>query len=346
MINSQKKQSGFIVLMGMLMLVLGASVWFGTLGTLKSDEMKIVRDQQYKEELRLIKQRMLNYAVLQPELFSAMTDEPGPGYFPCPDLNGDGVVQNVSGLNETSCGTHDPSSVDQLVVYGMVPYKFTNRNFVLIDSDLDNRVYWYAVDARFVNNSQVFTSSANNRFSGLNVSLPTEVAQNVTAGNSAPIFLDGEDQIVMVLFYAGEALADKNQTRPSSNITDYLEQPSIVEGDAVAFNSIGANPDTFNDYVIAITRGEWEAAVLARVSQDNNSDGVPDLCDEDLDGSGSFTTLDTEVNHWFNNCVAQSLAGSGILDPTQVGCVEDTSAPNDILNGQNWRSIICPVAFQ
>lgn len=317
-VKEARRQSGFIILMGMLLLVLGAGVWFGTLGNLKSNTLKIQHNIKFHEQLKLIKQRMINYAVLHPEIYSDATAEPGPGYFPCPDLNGDGSAAS-------SCGS--PGSEDQLFVYGMVPYRIGGRDFTFIDSDLDNRMFWYAVDARFVNNSQVYTSYLNNRFAELNTNLSNEVVDK-DSNLTSPFTLDGRDEIVMVLFYAGEAIG--NQVRPlTPSYTDYdefLEQVAITDGLTVEFKSVDVAND-FNDYVIAITRAEWEAAMLSRVSHDADEDGSADFCS---------ALVSTDV-HWFNECVYNSPSNA-----PGFSCTYDAAAANDNIAGQNWRGIVCP----
>lgn len=328
---SQHNQQGFIILMGMLMLVLGASVWFGTLGTLKSTNLKLEREAKAQEQLYKIKQRMLQFAALHPEIYGDATFEPGPGYFPCPDLTGDGSMAG-------SCGTL--GGVDQLFVYGMVPYKIGTRNFTFLDSEFDNRLYWFAVDARYVYRSGQYTSysSSNWRFAELNTELPREVSP-ASGPDVVPLTLNNREQIVMVLFYADLPLS--HQVRPLSNdssyavdnVNEYLEQTdivagifnNIVQGAPLDFVSTGG-VDVFNDQVIAITKREWAAAVMTRVARDSDSDGNPDLC---------TAVADTDI-HWFNDCVYNSSANG-----PSYSCTLDTSAASDNLAGQGWRGIVC-----
>ena len=310
--SQASNQSGFVVLLGMLMLVLGASVWFATAGSIRSDTMSIAQNTQHIDQLHRIKQKMLTYAVLHPEIYSDATVVPGPGYFPCPDADADGAP-------DTGCG--DVGGVDALFLLGRVPYKISSRNFSFIDSNLDNEKFWYAVDARFVASSSIYAFEASQRFAPLNIDTPKEV---VAAGglNVAPITLDGKDEIVMVLFYAGESLS--TQSRPSLQSADYLEQPALNPGYKTDFVSTGANENVFNDYVISITRAEWQSAVLSRVSQDvSPEDQVPDLC---------ANIVDTDAS-WFNDCNYNSASRPVYVCP---------GTTDDNLAGQGWRAIICP----
>lgn len=306
-------QSGFVVLLGMLMLVLGASVWFATAGSIRSDSMSIAKSDRYIDQLHQIKQKMLAYTVLHPEIYSDATDVPGPGYFPCPDADGDGAA-------DTGCG--NVTGDDALFLLGRVPYKISSRNFTFIDSNFDNEKFWYAVDSRFVASSSIYAFGTSQRFGPLNVNTPTEVPDE-SGPDVAPMTLDGKDEIVMILFYAGDALS--SQSRPSIQYSDYLEQAALNPGNATNFVSTGANENVFNDYVITITRAEWKSAVLSRVSQDiSPEDHVPDLC---------VNILVTDVS-WFNEC--------NYLHPTNRPVYECIGTTADNLAGQGWREIVCP----
>jgi hypothetical protein len=299
--------------MGMLMLVLGASVWFATAGSIHSDTMSITQGSDEVEQLQRIKQKMLAYAVLHPEIYSdASNDIPGPGYFPCPDADADGAP-------DTGCG--DVAGTDGLFLLGRVPYKISSRNFSFIDSNFNNEKFWYAVDSRFVASSSIYAFGTSQRFAPLNVNTPTEVVP-ASGSDIAPLTLDGKDEIVMILFYAGDALS--SQGRPSLQYSDYLEQDALNPGYPTNFVSTGANESVFNDYVISITRAEWQAAVLSRVSLDvSPEDQVPDLC---------VNILDTDVS-WFNECNYNSASRPVYTCPGVTA---------DNLAGQGWRGIICP----
>lgn len=326
MASVNQKQSGFIVLMGILLLVLGAGIWFGSLGSLKSNQLKLQKDQVFQAQLNVIKQRLLQYAVLHPEIYSdndLTTEEPGVGYLPCPDINGDGEA-------DAQCGS---ATNDQLFVIGLVPQKISSKRFSFLDSDLNNRLFWYAVDARFVQNSQVYQTPANNRFAGLNVTLPNQVPDPFNPGSLiTPITLNNQDDIVAVIFYANQPLAGQNPN-DLTNYSNFIEQPIVADGNAINFTSSGDNPDTFNDSVISITRSEWEDVVLRRVTADRNNDGIADLC------VAPETT--TNNQHWFNACSFRP--GAGIpARASEVGCAENPDLGlADNYSGQNWREMLC-----
>ena len=128
-VSPVKKQSGFIVLTIMLMLVLGATVFFGTAEMLRSTSMQIESQQSQIEQLHRVKGKMLSFAALFPEIY-ASDGQPGPGYFPCPDEDFDGNMEPNCGINA--------AGDQQLFVWGNVPYKIQARNFAFLDSDWMN----------------------------------------------------------------------------------------------------------------------------------------------------------------------------------------------------------------
>lgn len=307
------KQEGFMILMILMMLTVGAAVWFGTYGEIRTNSMKIESDDRNLLELQSIKNRMLAYAVLHPEIYADESIIPGVGYFPCPDTDGDGV-------SNTPCGF--TSGVNQLFVLGRVPEEIPNHFFSFIDSEVDSSLYWMAVDARLVNDHGFYQFTTAKRLAPVNTNLDAQVKDQ---GNHdvPPFLVDGKDDIVMALFYAGPALS--GQSRSSNNVSDYLEQPTVTNGYNIDFQSVGANNDVFNDYVITITRAEWEAAILSRISQDLvPQDGTPDLCNLVTDGT----------ENWFNEC--------SYTNPVSRPVFTCDGTAYDNLAGQNWRSIVCP----
>ena len=314
------KQSGFVILMALLVLVLGAALWFGSTGNVGSEKMKDVKQKAYIADLERVKERMLTYAILNPELFDRSTevplftdnDLPGPGYFPCPDVDGD---------SDSDTG-NDCTISGNLYAMGWVPQKVVARNFSFLPSEqeLENKRFWFATDARFLVDGQ-YAYGGSKRFAPLNINTPALVdptgasfcdEEPVSANCVPPLSLDGKEDIVMVLFYAGEPNpSEQNRTLhspalflASDEIGQYLEQPSLaIPPNSVnhtqtgVFVSQDSGAGFFNDYAIAITREEWNAAVLSRVAKDVDGDSIPDLC----------TLVDPDItvnekNSWFNKC--------------------------------------------
>ncbi|MDG6774552.1 hypothetical protein QCB45_09425 [Thiomicrorhabdus sp. ZW0627] len=306
-------QKGFMVLMILMMLALGTAVWFGTLGEIRSNSMKLESEDRNLSQLKAIKDRMLAYAILHPEIYSDESVVSGVGYFPCPDTDNDGNPNEPCGY---------VSGTNQLYVIGRVPTRIANHFFSFIDSSVDSSRYWFAVDSRLVNSHSFYQFNSASRIPEINTTLTHEV-KDLSNKDVPPLLVDGKDDIVMALFYAGAPLA--GQSRPSNNIADYLEQPSSTLGYNINFQSIGVNPNTFNDYVITITRNEWEAAILSRVTQDTfPQDGTPDLCNSITDNT----------EHWFNECAYTNPVNRPIF------ACNGTALNN--LGGQGWRNIVCP----
>ncbi|MBO1926255.1 hypothetical protein J3998_01590 [Thiomicrorhabdus sp. 6S2-11] len=311
--KQQRNQHGFMFLLVSLMLVIGAAAWFTNIGKQQASSMKVESEDRNLLQLQKIKQKMLAYSILTPEIYADQSPIPGLGYFPCPDKDGDGNVDEPCGYE---------SAVNQTFVYGRVPREITGHFFSFIDADIDQDRFWYAVDARLVSSHGLYQFAGNQRFSNVNPDMENEVKDN-SNHDVPPLLLDGKTEIVMVLFYAGNALSGQN--RPSNQVDDYLEQPTEIIGQNIDFTSAGSSGTSFNDYVLSITRSEWEAAILSRASQDNNPpDAVPDLC----------VSLNDNAQHWFNECAYTNTATRPIYQ------CDETSFDN--LTGQNWRSLICP----
>jgi len=143
---------------------------------------------------------------------------------------------------------------------------------------------------------------------------------------------------VAVLFYAGDPINGQVRAAipvpPPLNVNQYLEQTNAVAGPGVqaVFESVG-DPNTFNDYVITITRQEWDAAMLSRVAIDANpADGVPDLCNVPNDPAIE------DAQSWFNECRSLGFNNINPCTPRDVVAGEVNN-----LEGQGWRLALgCP----
>lgn len=308
-----QKQKGIIVLLWLLALVLGSAIWFGSIGGFRSEAMQMSIQQSHVAQLKQIKEKLLTYAIFQPEIFRTDTsgnmnddDEiPGPGYFPCPDIDNDGV-------SDAPCGT------GVSYVLGRVPIQISSRQFNFIsDPNIANR-FWYAVDSRFVVENLDYNNFGGEpfkRYAPLNINDPASPLASLSVDDAA------NNNIVLVLFYAGEPI--NGQVRSSASVDEYLElENSDADGD---FISTFTDATQFNDVVLTITREEWNAAMLSRVSSDVDEDFVPDLCTT-APAAGSA--------HWFNDCV--NIYGN------DGHCPYDAFATDNQV-GQGWRTELgCP----
>lgn len=358
------RQSGFMLLMSLLVIVLGASAWFGFVGAAKMDEMKTDDQSEHIKKLHEIKERMLAYAVLTPEIYenTSNTSNPGPGYFPCPDITGDG---------ESDPG-NQCTRINHLYVLGWVPQRIIDRNFYFLSTNqpVESKRYWYAVDTRFMISGQRYRyGSSPGRYAPLNINMPSLV--NFKRGPICdenldplllasdcvpPLTLDGKGDIVMIIFYAGEPINPfrRFDWQAMNLVSQYLEQPSLgvvpsfyvghlgTTGEAV---SKGSGDEFFNDVMVTITREEWNAAMLNRVAKDvldknglPTPDGVPDLC--------YISDSNVEVNDknsWFEEC---RVLGSTFYPCTDINTLITASTPNPVANieGQGWRQALgCPL---
>lgn len=354
------EQSGFVILMGLLIVVLGSAAWYASVGGGKTEEMRSELQVDHFLSLEQVKERMFTYALLNPEIFdNGDVSNPGPGYFPCPDISGNG---------ESDTG-EDCSRSSSLYGIGWVPQKISSKHFSFLPTNqwVDNKRYWFAVDTRFmVDGSKYSYGMISNRFAPLTIDTPSLVdttgASNcdvppVSATCVAPLTLDGKGDIVMVLFYAGDSLAEKHQEKRRADsksallkIEYYLEQPSMsvpASSDGLPavsghFISEGNGDDKFNDRVIAITREEWNAVMLSRVAKDENGNLVPDLCEIDLDVENNTK------GSWFDDCRHSGSAPpypcTNISMGMGMGMGMGSLSPVVNLEGQGWRTALgCPL---
>lgn len=336
--SEKKAQRGFILMMMLVLMVLGAAVYFGNYAKNYAFSHRSQADQKTISQLNSVKQQLLSYAVFQPEIFQsdlvantvtniAISDIPSPGYFPCPDDDGDG---RLSG-GETQCGNPRVAGDNTTGFdYGFLPVRFSTRNFYL--KDVDARQFYYVVDDRFVNNSNRYNSATTHRYAPLNSTLTPAEAPDAgnppgLADNTLPwLQINGQGNYVVLIIAPGAVqtfpdgtVQDRTQAGSAqARIGDYLDMRfdgngnKIDDGNAAAnrffYTGQQANP-TVNDVVIGITFNEWKTAVEARIKVQKSV-----LC-----------SLAPGVAHWFNDY-------NGVTNPSGSGW------RSQLINGQ----AVCP----
>jgi len=176
--------------------------------------------------LREAKEALIAYAVLYSDYYAGAGA--GPGYLPCPDSNG-------NGLENAPCGSNSLGRLPTLITLPSgSDYPFSDYN-----DDIDERFWYSPADVFRRNPPAVLNTSA-----------------------LSAITLNAQNRIAAVLIAPGPATGV--QARPSNASTRYLEDsnttaPSFVSSDA-------ANPDLFNDRVLAITIDEIMTPITRKVA--------------------------------------------------------------------------------
>lgn len=197
------------------------------LTVLNNNVTRLQADSSVQQSLRTAREALIAFAVLHGDYYGAAGA--GPGHLPCPDSNGNGA-ENVP------CNA---------VTLGRLPESITvpSGNVYPQNADLAgfDQQLWYAVSPAFRRSTP-------------------GVVNTTTVGT---LSLDGRSGLAAVLIAPGEPLA--TQSRPSNNDANYLEAGNVGGPNFVSNNP--ADPDNFNDRVIAIHAREILAPVSARVAE-------------------------------------------------------------------------------
>ncbi|GAB5500802.1 MAG: hypothetical protein PsegKO_31130 [Pseudohongiellaceae bacterium] len=197
------------------------------LTVLNNNVARLQADGSVQDSLRSAREALIAFAVLHGDYYGAAGA--GPGHLPCPDSNGNGA-ENIP-CNSATLGRLPES----ITVPGGNIHPL-NDDLVGIDQQL-----WYAVSPAFRRSTPGVVNTAS--VGGLR--------------------LDGRTGLAAVLIAPGEALA--SQSRPSNNDANYLEAGNAGGPNFVSNNP--ADPDNFNDRLIAIHASDILSPVSARVAE-------------------------------------------------------------------------------
>ncbi|WP_173290580.1 hypothetical protein [Thiosulfativibrio zosterae] len=292
-----KQQSGFIMMVFVVILVLGASAYFSGYGENLFFKQKAKLTLENYEDTQIVKSQFWRYSVFQPEFYESdpaggtgfnlknIDRIPGPGYFPCVDLDGDGEVLGA----ETSCGNVTVAGDDTTgFVVGFLPTNFRTRNIFF--NKVAPKEFYYILDERFANGNNSYNNGSTGRFAPLNPGLsPT-----------GRLFLNDQDGYVALIIAPGESMVmqdgtiqDRNQAGDAlARIADYLDKRFDALGNEVNGNADGdfkfysqsKSNIGINDTVIGISFSEWQTMMLNRV------------CAQKTD----LEATDANVAFWFN----------------------------------------------
>lgn len=279
-----KQQSGFIMMVFVVIMVIGATAYFGRFGENLIFAHKVKLAERDIAATLKVREQLLRYAIFQPELYESdptggtgytlkvIENIPAPGYFPCVDLDGDGEVLAA----ETSCGNPTVTGDDATgFVVGFLPTDFRTRN-VFFGGAVPKQFY-YVLDERFANGNNLYHNGSTGRFAPLNPDTQPQGRLN----------LNGLEGYVVLIIAPGEPITmqdgtvqDRSQAGDAvTRIADFLDKRFDGTGNEVNGNADG---DRFffsqaktnlgiNDTIIGISFQEWQTIMLNRVCSQSSA---------------------------------------------------------------------------
>lgn len=317
--QNENLQKGFIFLLTLVVIVLIALLWISTQHYSLISIFKTNDIQADASELELVKERLLEYAVLHPEIYT--TDDsnayqnseqiPAPGYFPCPDLDGSGDLVDA----ETSCynpfypGATVPPDEDSTGfvpdagVVGYVPAFIGSHHVHFAEAGR----YYYFLDERFANQNPHYVNDGQLRYAPMNPLQFTGDIADLPEGPLDPaapppfepvLTLNGKRGYIALIIDPG---ADGLLDTPNSQDTDGLVDRHFVS----RASDLSDDPNT--DKIVGITLQDLDNAINRRLCverfryegleyADADGDGVPDEVNP-------FTAIASDLKHWYNDYV-------------------------------------------
>lgn len=223
-ISHRSRQKGAALLAMVIVFIMASSYAFIT--KLNANTRDYSRRSSSLPILNEAKAALIGYAVNYPLDHAGR----GPGHLPCADIDNDGTA-------DAPCALAGPVNF----TYGRFPW----ASLFLKTGDLrdaSGETLWYAVADNYRSNVAIGPNSD-------------------TAGNFS---VDGNNDIVAVIFAPGSPLAGQDRSGGPLNIANYLEDDN-ANGDV---NFVTRSANDFNDTLVTITRQELMAVVEKRVLGD------------------------------------------------------------------------------
>ncbi len=223
--DSQKQQSGAVVLAFMLVLIVGTS--YLLVNKLNANLIRVGGEERTRMALNQAKQALIGYAVMFPEIDAKSGTDPidGPGYLPCADINNNGSAGG-------SCSLSGGTSI------GRFPYKTLEAEDI---KDSHGERLWYVVADNFRNNPKKLARQNSETVSD-------------STGN---LEVNGMADIAAIIFAPGVPQNNQNRDAGPNDHTNYIEAV-FSSGNKVIQTS---NTDNY----ILLTKDELMQAVEKRV---------------------------------------------------------------------------------
>lgn len=322
----QKKQSGFILILLVVILLVGAVAYF--VGATRNLAWQLSTESKFTElnELNKIKKQLLLFAFSFSELYSTnssgnMLDSkkvPAPGYLPCPyDVSVGNMSSECAGFVVDPSGTGNALANPGFVI-GFLPAKVSSRYFYFLGNYVPQSSlasdYIMLVDERFVYKNSHYTSvsgSSIQRYSPLNNNLI-----NTGPANKKPVLRlndDGNEYVALLIrsnstnLYPAQdqatlrPIAGLTSANPLSRFYGHLDKRF---SDAALTTEVNGNQDNdfrffsaakgnygVNDVIVGISYDEWINVVKDRVCSQRDS-----LNDSDADDGFWFDAYDSSNN--------------------------------------------------
>ncbi len=319
--HQEKPQKGFVLLLVIIVVVIIATLW---LSTKQERLISIFKSNQIDydlEELKLVKKRLLQFAVLQPDIYitndtgdAVGSDKvPAPGYLPCPDVS-DGAGGPADGIADASCtnpliwSSPDTSGfLPDSLTFGYVPELISSRNFYVAEKTR----YFYFLDERFSYVNPGYVNNGLKRYAPLNpvrlVGNPATVSSNFDSFDPV-LTLNGMTGYVALIVDAGEDgldILNKDGDRHFiTNLDDLRDDPNA-------------------DKIIGISYADWLAMVAHRVCAERKRLQGIDYDNDETDPVDAIADLDdigTGLPHWYNDYDPSTNPGGGSWRSWGSGC--------------------------
>lgn len=229
--NAGNQQKGAAFLVMLVIMIVGISAFL--ISSLSSISVKNERDSRTADVLVQAKEALIGYAV---------SDANRPGEIPCPDINNDGSADYAGGAG-FPCSS----------LIGRLPW----RTLGLPDlRDASGERLWYTVSEPFhAGDDAVLNSDTPGNYPADMIS----VSGNVVANN-----------VIAIVFAAGQPLASATQNRSAANENDHAHYLESVATFPTSFQSLtpndsGSGDYTYNDRMLLITHDDLMPLVEYRI---------------------------------------------------------------------------------
>jgi hypothetical protein len=229
-------ERGYIMILTLVVLIVGAGAWFASGSMNLASKRSFEVQEANSQKLNKIKQSLLTFSVLVPEIYQndsvspppPLTSEylvPGPGYLPCWDTNGDGAMDC-----SFTTGDYHPH---------YLPQSISLRHLFFGDYP---KHYYYVLDQKWAIQNSNYNNGSTKRYAPLNSSLAPELRLND----------DGRKYVALIIY---------------TGTTSYKEVPldSVNNDGDVNFYSKSILNPSVKDQIVGITATEWNSLVKRRI---------------------------------------------------------------------------------